>query len=543
MARLSSALLFAAAALPYVFATNDNCSSGEFFFQQKSCCLKQGGTPNPPPAPSGVSCPTNGWQWHDTYECCVPHQPQTSSSPPPQCQDDCFWHDLDLKCYPNGATPSPPAPTKPSTPSAPATPVTPSAPATPSSSSDCGSNNFFFQDKSCCLPHGGQPNPPSPPSGVSCPTNGWYWSDNHTACVPSQPQTPSSPAPSCNPDCFWSSLDLKCYPHGSSSTPSAPSQPTKPSVPSAPATPVTPTAPANPTSSSDCGNNNFFFQDKSCCLPHGGQPNPPSPPSGVTCPTNGWYWSNEHTACVPSQPQTPSSPAPSCNPDCFWSSLDLKCYPHGSSSTPSTPSQPTKPSTPSAPATPTGPSDCSSSDFWFPTKECCLPHGGQPNPPSPPSGTSCPPSSWYWHTGKQCCVPSQPTTPSSPPPQCQNGWTWNGSDLKCYPQPPTAPSNPPKPSGLAGHKRHAKSRAVTLCPSPLSACPIKGLMSSSGDYECLDTTADLTSCGGCASTGAGQDCTEIPSAVNVACTKGACVVSSCAKGFKVAKDAKSCVSA
>lgn len=67
-----------------------------------------------------------------------------------------------------------------------------------------------------------------------------------------------------------------------------------------------------------------------------------------------------------------------------------------------------------------------------------------------------------------------------------------------------------------------KSRAVTLCPQGLEACPIKGLMTSTGDYECLDTAAELTSCGGCASTGAGQDCTAIPGAWNVACEVGKC---------------------
>ena len=152
-----------------------------------------------------------------------------------------------------------------------------------------------------------------------------------------------------------------------------------------------------------------------------------------------------------------------------------------------------------------------------------MPHGGQPNPPSPPSGVSCPPSSWYWHTGKSCCVPSNPLPPNSPPPQCPKGFTWNSSDLKCYPQPPNAPSSPPpKPSGLASHKRHLKSRTNTLCPTPMTACPIKGLMSTSGDYECVDIRNDLNSCGGCVSVGAGQDCNAIPNVVNVACNSGVC---------------------
>ena len=35
------------------------------------------------------------------------------------------------------------------------------------------------------------------------------------------------------------------------------------------------------------------WEPKSCCLPQGGQPNPPAPPSGTSCPTNGWSWSND----------------------------------------------------------------------------------------------------------------------------------------------------------------------------------------------------------------------------------------------------------
>ncbi|KAJ3539444.1 hypothetical protein NM688_g6357 [Phlebia brevispora] len=75
----------------------------------------------------------------------------------------------------------------------------------------------------------------------------------------------------------------------------------------------------------------------------------------------------------------------------------------------------------------------------------------------------------------------------------------------------------------------------------MEACPIKGLMSVNGDYECLDTTTELESCGGCASTGAGQDCTAIEGAWNVACNKGSCAVYTCQRGYKVARDGKSCI--
>ena len=48
--------------------------------------------------------------------------------------------------------------------------------------------------------------------------------------------------------------------------------------------------------------------------------------------------------------------------------------------------------------------------------------------------------------------------------------------------------------------------------------------------ECLDTTQALESCGGCASTGEGRDCTAIPHVGGVGCEAGKCVVFSCKSG-------------
>ncbi|KAF7791851.1 hypothetical protein EIP86_002875 [Pleurotus ostreatoroseus] len=189
--------------------------------------------------------------------------------------------------------------------------------------------------------------------------------------------------------------------------------------------------------------------------------------------------------------------------------------------------------------------DCNESEFFFEQKSCCLPYGGVPNPPTPPSGVTCPVSGWYWHNTKQCCVPHQPTQPSSPSPQCDKDCFWSKLDLKCYPggSTSTTPSTP-KPSGNANnHYRRRddhKSRSAPLCPNAMEACPIKGLMGTSGDYECLDTKTELESCGGCASTGAGQDCTAIEGAWNVACNQGSCAVYTCQQGYKVARDGKSC---
>ncbi|KAI0307746.1 hypothetical protein B0F90DRAFT_1813155 [Multifurca ochricompacta] len=80
--------------------------------------------------------------------------------------------------------------------------------------------------------------------------------------------------------------------------------------------------------------------------------------------------------------------------------------------------------------------------------------------------------------------------------------------------------------GHGGHhwkKRNAqKLRVNNLCPNDLTACPIPGFHGLSTDYECIDTKNELQSCGGCSSTGGGQDCTSIRGAWNVGCEAGHC---------------------
>jgi hypothetical protein len=74
----------------------------------------------------------------------------------------------------------------------------------------------------------------------------------------------------------------------------------------------------------------------------------------------------------------------------------------------------------------------------------------------------------------------------------------------------------------------------------LSACPITSTSGPTTDFECLDVTNELESCGGCASIGRGQDCTAIEGAWNVGCEQGSCAVYSCAAGFKLAHNGTSC---
>ncbi|GAA5853434.1 hypothetical protein JCM5353_006967 [Sporobolomyces roseus] len=113
--------------------------------------------------------------------------------------------------------------------------------------------------------------------------------------------------------------------------------------------------------------------------------------------------------------------------------------------------------------------------------------------------------------------------------------------------------------------RAKKSKIVTpksLCPSANEvACPIvgsssydqavaqhftsatefSGVFAGEGGYECLDVTQALDSCGGCASTGEGQDCTKIRGAMSMGCESSKCVVYSCEAGWKPSLAGDKCV--
>ena len=152
-------------------------------------------------------------------------------------------------------------------------------------------------------------------------------------------------------------------------------------------------------------------------------------------------------------------------------------------------------------------------------KSCCLPHGGPTNPSNPPTGSHCPQSGWYWGNFLGCCLPHHP---SPPDPQCPYGYQWDAGHYSCIPTPPPQP----QPShGFGGHhqnKRAQKLRIDNLCPRDMTACPVVSTHGAFSDYECIDTEHDLQSCGGCSSTGAGQDCMAIRGAWNVGCERGFC---------------------
>ncbi|KIM86009.1 hypothetical protein PILCRDRAFT_816555 [Piloderma croceum F 1598] len=186
-----------------------------------------------------------------------------------------------------------------------------------------------------------------------------------------------------------------------------------------------------------------------------------------------------------------------------------------------------------------GESSCKSSDFWFSEKECCLPLGGPRWHRQPPAHKQCP-HDWSWSTKHGHCVPHHPPPEHHPTPQCAKDWNWSPASFCCE-----RPPHHPEPSNGVSHgewKRSSyMSRALQLCPKGVKACPIAAPSGLTGDYECLDTAHELESCGGCASTGEGQDCTAIKGVWNVGCVQGRCSIYTCAAGYKRSRDGNSCV--
>lgn len=82
---------------------------------------------------------------------------------------------------------------------------------------------FRYNEKSTCLPNGGLSSAPSPPSEKSCPPAGWYWSTDHSCCVPSKPISPSSPPPQCSTGWDWTSSTYSCQKKPSPTSTSRPS--------------------------------------------------------------------------------------------------------------------------------------------------------------------------------------------------------------------------------------------------------------------------------------------------------------------------------
>lgn len=59
-------------------------------------------------------------------------------------------------------------------------------------------------------------------------------------------------------------------------------------------------------------------------------------------------------------------------------------------------------------------------------------------------------------------------------------------------------------------------------------------------FECIDLENDVENCGGCASLGTGQDCTQIPGAKKSTCESSQCVVLSCQPGHVLSAGKTTC---
>ncbi|KAF9007263.1 hypothetical protein BDZ89DRAFT_997258 [Hymenopellis radicata] len=89
-----------------------------------------------------------------------------------------------------------------------------------SGSSSCSSSEFWFSKKGCCLPSGGVPSKPTPPTDTECPDT-HYWGNDKGCCLPSNP--PGGDQPSCPNNWSWNDDLDYCQPPTTTTPPSQPS--------------------------------------------------------------------------------------------------------------------------------------------------------------------------------------------------------------------------------------------------------------------------------------------------------------------------------
>ncbi|KAI4524958.1 hypothetical protein K525DRAFT_291240 [Schizophyllum commune Loenen D] len=133
--------------------------------------------------------------------------------------------------------------------------------------------------------------------------------------------------------------------------------------------------------------------------------------------------------------------------------------------------------------------------------------------------------------------------------QCDKGYTRHGN--VCCP-----PSGCPSAALTRPNKRRLSSRVTTYeeaqktCSARESVCGIAG-HEGTLDFECVDTTSTLDSCGGCVTPhgfpaasvqSSGVDCAALPNVVEVGCKASKCVVNRCKDSFVPSSDGGRCVS-
>ncbi|KAI9610810.1 hypothetical protein KEM48_004699 [Puccinia striiformis f. sp. tritici PST-130] len=119
--------------------------------------------------------------------------------------------------------------------------------------------------------------------------------------------------------------------------------------------------------------------------------------------------------------------------------------------------------------------------------------------------------------------------------QAFQGLYSNGGSGYCSICPADRSCSGPQPSGLPRRSIAAEDSSINeKCPAGLSACPISSGMTikASAGFECLDVQQEVTSCGGCASTGQGVDCTTMKGVSSAGCSEGKCKIFSCKYGYR-----------
>ncbi|KAG8908184.1 hypothetical protein FRB99_008727 [Tulasnella sp. 403] len=216
---------------------------------------------------------------------------------------------------------------------------------------------------------------------------------------------------------------------------------------------------------------------------------------------------------------------------------------------------------------------CKRNQFYYPALDVCLPVGGPPNPskekdcpddcypcallengtasPTPYAKSAVmghsPPGSLaaanaskntqaafsllgtHWDYKYKKCVDDDPIVPL-----CGPGFVWSPRLKECIPV-----LGPPTPSGGIKHKKKELKRGVSdwECPAGFISCPIPG----SRLTKCIDPENDAAFCGGCPTTGEGQNCMKIPGTRRGFCDAGSCRVSVCEKFHKRSNDRTRCI--
>ncbi|WWC98603.1 hypothetical protein V866_005496 [Kwoniella sp. B9012] len=153
--------------------------------------------------------------------------------------------------------------------------------------------------------------------------------------------------------------------------------------------------------------------------------------------------------------------------------------------------------------------------------------------------TACadyPYAAWTRYDAAYLCICADEMTPETPE-NCQGGAASSG--LYAFQQSVVVPTGNARRQ-LRERLRRAQVTQYQYCPSGLTGCIVG---SDSEAFECIDTKADLESCGGCMnglygptvrnSTSVGVDCSALPNVAlgGVTCTRGRCEVSACKYGY------------